>query len=535
MDRRGRGGDRRPYPELLESLEASGRRFAAQGVGSSERVVVSLHNSWDWLECWFGVLLAGGWPVAMAPPGSLGSPTTQVERVYRVAELLGARSVVASPSFQAEARRLGLDNGGVPTWTPDEVRSRPRASSLPRATVDPQAVAFLQLTSGSTGLPRAVEIPHRAVIHNVLASSEAIGVPHGSPTHEWAESMVAWLPLYHDMGLVGTVVYSLVNGLDLQLLSPRTFLARPWLWLEILGSSGVALSPAPNFSYQLAVERTPQDRRGKLDLGGWKAAMVGAEMVRPDTMDAFCGAFSCAGFASPAVRPCYGLAEATLAVTFDCKGQGARTQPIPEGADPGLDLRAVTCNGVPVRDTQVQIADPRGQALPEDRVGEVWIRGPGVMNGYFNDPGATAEAFCGDWYRSGDLGFLHGGELYLTGRSKEILIVRGQNLMPHELEWIAEGTAGSGGRERCGAFSVARGSVGEEPVLVMEAPSREPHVLRALEHEVRSRVGRALSLVLADVVFVRRGRIPKTTSGKVRRRELRRQYLEGELERVETD
>jgi len=191
------------------------------------------------------------------------------------------------------------------------------------------------------------------------------------------------------------------------------------------------------------------------------------------------------------------------------------------------------CTGEPFPATEVRITAPDGAALAEDRVGEVQVRGAGVCSGYYNDPEATARTWADGWLRTGDLGFLHDGELYLTGRSKEVLIIHGSNLSPEELERHADAVTGGGGRVRSAAFSVAAGPRGEQAVIVAELESAAPETLPALAREIRTRIGEALELPLADVVFVRRGRIPRTTSGKLRRSELRHLYLEGRLERLE--
>ena len=437
-------------------------------------------------------------------------------------ERLGLARIVSPEGLAAKADELGAERLSAAAISPEELAAGGEARFDP-ATPEPDDIAYLQLTSGSTGLPRAVMVTHRAALHNVRASDRAIGAPFGGLASDRVEASVSWLPLYHDMGLVGCALYSLDAGFDLWMLQPRSFLARPAAWLRHLGMHGPALAPAPNFGFQLCRERVSESELAELDLSPWLAAMVGAEMIRPETMAGFAETFAAAGFAAPALRPCYGLAEATLAVTFDTRGEGVRTRP---GADGGSE---VVCVGAPVIDTEIRIADPAGAARPEGQEGEVWVRGPGVMAGYLDDPEATAESLVDGWLRTGDLGLVAGGELYLTGRLKDILIIRGQNVMPHELEWVAEGVAGAGGAARCGAFSVDSGEAGEQAVLVLETESADPETLAALDRDVRLAIAHSSSLPLADLVFVRRGKIPKTTSGKVQRRELRRQYLAGEL------
>lgn len=530
FDSRGRHAERRTYPEILASAEAGAGRLRSMGVAPGDRVIVCLPSSWAWAEAWMGALLLGALPVAMAPAGALGASEAHVRKISAVSEHLTARAVVGSPGLVREAGELGLSDLAEILLTPDDLEQATVASA-PLARPEGEELAFLQLTSGSTGIPRAVSIPHRAVIHNNMASDQAIGAPFGSPASAWASSMVSWLPLHHDMGLVGCWFMSILNGLDLWLFNPQTFLARPGLWLEAIAQHGTVFTPAPNFGYQLCCERLQPSDLEALDLSGWKAALVGAEMVRPETTDAFARLTVATGFEPRAFRPCYGLAEGTLAVTFDCRGEGVRMMPRPTaGGEGGGEVVSV---GEPVLDTEIAITAPDESRLPAGQIGEVWVKGPGVFAGYYADPEATAESLRDGWLATGDLGFMADGELYLTGRIKDLLIIHGHNLMPHEIEWAAEGVTGGGGAERAGAFSIDHGADGEQAVLVIETGERDAAARAALAHEIRLRVARALSLPLADIAFVRRGRIPKTTSGKVQRRELKRRYLAGELERIE--
>ena len=212
---------------------------------------------------------------------------------------------------------------------------------------------------------------------------------------------------------------------------------------------------------------------------------------------------------------------------------GPRTLPVPSaGSDSGFELREVFCLGEPVIDTRIEITAADGSTLPEGTVGEVRIKGPSVFSGYYNDPEATAEALVDGWLRTGDLGFMVSGELYLTGRSKDLLIVRGENIMPHELEWMAESASGGSALERAAAFSISRGGQGEEVVLVLETGEKDPDKLEPLLRDLRVEVGREFGLALADIVPVRRGQIPKTTSGKVQRGIVRELYVAGELTRL---
>ena len=492
---------------------------------------MALPTSWGWFDAWLGALLCGALPVAVAPGAAMGAAESHVRKLDALVERLEARHLVVPDSFRAAARELGAEHAATAAISGAELAATaPMGFTAPRSESDD--VAFLQLTSGSTGLARAVKIRHSGAIHNASAIDEGIGAPIGAPTHDWMDSVVAWLPLHHDMGLLGCLFLAILDGCDLYLLEPTSFLARPKQWLTELGRHGKAYAPAPNFGFQLCLERLREKDLADLDLTSWQYAMAGAEMVRPEAVEGFCEFFAPCGFTPEKLRPCYGLAEGTLAVTIDVVGKGARTRPLPAGAGEGFGLSDVVCVGGPVRDTEIRVSDAAGNALGDGEIGEVRARGPGIFAGYYNDAEATAESLQDGWLLTGDLGFLHQGELYLTGRTKDILIVHGHNVMPHEIEWLADAVTGGGGAARSGAFSVARSAQGEEAVLVVEALDRDPEKLHEMAHEIRSRVGRTLSLPLADLVFVRRGKIPKTTSGKVQRQQLRTLYLDGRLQRL---
>jgi fatty-acyl-CoA synthase len=461
----------------------------------------------------------------------MAATDAQFDKIEKVMANIGARFLVASESLRTRALELEYGFAAESVITIDHLRSAESATP-PRATSDGDDVAFLQLTSGSTGVPRAVMIPHRGAIHNAFSSSECGGTSYGGPAQDWADAMVSWLPLYHDMGLIGSIMMPILTGIDLWLLRPETFLARPRLWLEKLGELGATFTAAPNFGYHLCVERITAEKREGLDLSSWRTALTGAETVRPETASAFCEAFEPFGFQPTALSPCYGLAEATLAVTMDPKGQGVRSRPAPAGTDRWLGISEVVSNGSPIRDTELKIVAPDGSPLSEEAIGEVYVKGPGVFDGYFGDPDATAESLRDGWLATGDLGFLADGELYLTGRTKDLLIVHGHNLAPDEIERLADQVSSGGGLLRSAAFSTAQGTAGEQAILVIESSERDLDKREALAHQIRVRVGRSLGLPLADLVFVPRGALPRTTSGKVQRGELRQQYVDGSLDRL---
>ena len=532
FDGRGRHVERRSYAELFRLATDAAARFSALGVEANQPVLVAQPTYWEWMESWFGLLMLGAWPVASSGAGAMAAAEAQLGKVEKVMEAIGARFVVASESFQKQALEGGYHFADDGVITLEALHATDRAIAPAAATSDGGDVAFLQLTSGSTGLPRAVMISHEGAIHNPLASCEAIGAPLGAPVHTISDAMVSWLPLYHDMGLIGCLMLPMLTGLDTWLLRPATFLARPKLWLEHLGNHGTTFTPSPNFGYQLCVERVRTPQIEGLDLSGWKAALTGAEMIRPETTDAFCRVFGEFGFDPRAFRPCYGLAEGTLAVTFDLRGEGVRTLPAPSGVDDGFAMAEVVSNGEPIRDTRIAIRSLNGTDVPGGSIGEICIKGPGVFLGYYNDPEATRSTLQDGWFATGDLGFVRNGELYITGRTKDLLIVHGQNIMPDEIERLADAVTGGGGLMRSAAFSVARGADGEQAVVVVEIAETDPERLADIGRDIKIKIGRTMGLPVADLVFVRRGRIPRTTSGKMQRGELRRKYLDGTVERL---
>ena len=532
LDNRGRESDFRGYDTFARSVRTGAGRWRALGLAPGERVLICLPTSWDFFEAWVGCVLVGALPVALAPPGALGSPTAQVKKALQICTSIEASWLIAPTMLVDEARRLAEEDPSnqvqarvidVADWG----RTTPKDGTEVRA--EAGETAFLQLTSGSTGLPRAVEICHRAIVHNAMAIHHGVADIDGAP----CDHLVSWLPLYHDMGLIGCFFNSLINHTPLDLLTPRSFLARPWIWLEATSRRSNVMSPAPNFAYQLCVERVSADRVRDLDLSSFRHILSGSEMVRPETVSAFLEHFAPARVDPNRFRACYGLAEATLGVSIESSGRGVHTQTV-------ADVETVAL-GTPMTDVELRIVDPAATGsddwsdlapLADGDVGAVMMRSPALMTAYFRDPEATTEVLRDGWLDTGDLGLIHDRELYLTGRRKEILILNGVNVMPHEIEWVAEGVSAAGGSERCGAFSVLD-EHGERPVLVMETTLKEPEALQNLHQRVDSAVGRALSIPLSELVFVRRGSIPRTSSGKVQRRALREDYAAQRLDRVE--
>jgi acyl-CoA synthetase (AMP-forming)/AMP-acid ligase II len=425
--------------------------------------------------------------------------------------------------------RLAIDDLAICAWT------RPR--------LGPASLAFLQYTSGSTGKPRGVMVSHGNLLANERVIQERTG--HDSDRTVFA----GWLPLYHDMGLIGNVLQSAYLGIPCYLMSPLDFVKRPMVWLEAISRYRVTTSGGPSFAYDHCARRVPDDAVGALDLASWDLAFNGAEPVRADVLDRFAGKFARAGFRREAFYPCYGLAEATLMVS------GADRLHVPHvvgvaraelGAGrvvraEGSDAQRLVGCGRPADDHRVVIVDSERRAPAEPgRVGEIWVSGPSVCAGYWGDAASTAETFgatlpgsADRFLRTGDLGFITAGQLFVVGRSKDLIIVRGCNHYPDDIERTIE-RAHPALRVGCGVvFGVD--IAGEERVVAVHEIARGPDGARAAQiaADITEAVAQRHGLRLHASVLVKPGTIPKTSSGKLRRTACRSLYLDGALQELD--
>jgi acyl-CoA synthetase (AMP-forming)/AMP-acid ligase II len=501
------------YSDLLLATREGAAKWSTLGVVPGDRILLSLPTSWELIHAWLGAICCGALPIAAAPLQPFGDVRVATTKLHGLARFLRARCVVASEAmvdqFASASNVLTAAQ-----WT--------RATRHPSAVVQARGsdIAFLQLTSGTSAVPRAVEISHRAAIHNTIALYDAISLT-GPPI----ATVVSWLPLHHDMGLVGALLLSIVIGCELCLIPPKLFLAWPQLWFERIAASDGVLALSPNFGLQHCIDRKERFSPG-LNLAGWRATVCGGEMLRPDTLFGFMATYD---VRPDMLRPGYGLAEATLAVTLDRAGRGPRTRPAPRHTMRRFALADVVCLGEPVSGTELRIASPNGRPIAEGREGEVLVRGPGLFSGYFADSDATQRSLRDGWLRTGDLGFMRDGELYVTGRRDDRLILHGATINPHDIEWIAEELTAGGEGCRAAAFSIACGDRGEQAILVVETRERDPLRLETIEVDIRERVAKRMALQLAHLAFVRRGQLPRTTSGKIRRAAARELYLRGAM------
>ena len=406
------------------------------------------------------------------------------------------------------------------------------ADQLVRPADDPDRLAILQFTSGSTSDPKGVMLPDRCILANIDAIAEAIGI-----TSE--DRAVSWLPLYHDMGLIGLLMTPMLAGFELVLGAPTDFLRTPGLWLEWISEYRGTITAGPNFSYALAARALR--RQTGLDLSSWRLALNGAEPVDPAAVEAFCAAAAPHGFDPKAAFSVFGMAEATLAVTFPALGVGLEVDTVDRTAleheryaapahPDGSDSTRLALLGHPLRGLELSIRDPEtGAELGDREVGELEIRGPSVTPGYYANPEATAAAFRGDWFRTGDLAYLLDGRLVVCGRLKDMIIVGGRNLFPEDIERAA-GTVDGVRAGNVIAFGSSRRR-GREAIIVV-AETRADDDTEPMRHAVASSVSDAVGVPPVDVVLVRPGTLPKTSSGKLQRSLCRDRYHADQLEPV---
>ncbi|GLV84817.1 non-ribosomal peptide synthetase [Streptomyces lavendulae subsp. lavendulae] len=526
--------------ELDARARAGAVRLGVLGLRPGDRALVAHPPGLDYVIGFLACLYAG----VAAVPVPLPRDRRGLERVWTIATDSAATVALTDGASLAELRaqlaELGLDTdaAGGPSWeSTDGIGTRDADDWTPVGS-RPDSLAFLQYTSGSTAAPKGVMVSHLNLVHNSSVIAGALEVAPGTKG-------VSWLPPYHDMGLIGGILQPLYSGFPCLLMSPMTFLHRPFAWLEAISTFGATSSAGPDFAYAECVRRVTDEEIARLDLSSWRHALVGADVVRPQTLDAFAERFAPAGFDRSAFLPCYGLAEATLFVT----GVKAADAPVERrldraelargaAADGGVDgLRSASC-GWGAGEDEIAVVDPAtGRALDAERVGEVWVSGPTVADGYWRNEEATENVFHArraddpgrTWLRTGDLGFHADGGLYITGRLKDLIVVRGTNHYPQDIEDTAARVHPSLRPGRAAAFAVEGDD--QQVVLVQEAsPGRMTDEERAaLLDEIRAAVAAGHGLALHSVLLVRPGSVPRTSSGKVRRRECAQIYARGEL------
>jgi fatty-acyl-CoA synthase len=524
-------GRERPctYAELQQSAFRVARALRDAGLKPGDLVALVVPDAEQFLTILFGASMAGLIPASLYPPATAGELGRYFELTAGILRTARARVVITSehlapgfeslrpscPDLQLVLSRESLD---APATPPE------RFPSL-------DDIAFVQFTSGSTAAPKGVVLSHR----NLSANVDAINGPAGLGTGA-EDSAVSWLPLYHDMGLVGMALGPLFSARPGVLLTPQAFVKRPADWLKAISRYRATVSFAPNFAYELSVRRVKDRDLEGLDLSSWRVAGCGAEPIHAPTLNAFAERFAAAGFRSTSFLPCYGLAEHVLAATFPERDRGLRVdrlsadelteqgRAVPASAD-GPAVELISC-GRALPGHEVRVVSESGDPLEEREVGEITLSGPSVMLGYYRNDELTAETVRDGWLYTGDLGYISNGELFVCGRVKDVIIVHGRKYHAQDLEWAVGDLPGIR-RGRVAAFATSDHGTSDRVVLVVE-PSGTVEAA-ALAEAIRRRVSEMFGLYVDEIVPVSSGTIGRTTSGKVQRAATRARYERGEL------
>jgi fatty-acyl-CoA synthase len=509
---------------LANALRASGLRrgdLVALVIGDPEQFLTSL----------FGVSMAGLVPASLYPPAATADLPQYLESTTFVLRSCAARAVITTPGLLPHVETLRAACPALSLVATYDMLDAPSGDGT--ATASDTDIAFVQFTSGSTSAPKGVVITHRNLIANIHAFAGKHGI--GASASDVA---VSWLPLYHDMGLVGMALGALYSQVPSVLLTPEVFVKRPVEWLRAMSRNHGTISFAPNFAYDLCVRRVKDREMTDLELSSWRVAGCGAEPIHASTLAAFADKFRPVGFRDTNFLASYGLAEHVLAATMSPRGRRLKVENLSAddmtsrrvatraGGDEDTETVSVVGCGRPLPGHQIRIVDDQRRPLPERHIGEIVLGGPSVSPGYYNDAEITARTMRDGWLFTGDLGYLSKGELYVCGRVKDLIIVNGRKYHPQDLEWGLADLAGIR-RGRVVAFGTAARGRPDRAVVVVEASGTVP--ARELKDSIRRRIADVCGLLVDDVVLVPGGTVARTTSGKVRRAATKMSYERGEF------
>jgi fatty-acyl-CoA synthase len=520
------------YAELREDALAIAHRLVAANVRPGDRIAMVAETGPEFAALFFGAVYAGAWPVPLPLPTSFGGRDSYIDQLK--VQLAGSEpSHLFYPQELATMAAAAAEAAGVTGIAWEEFNRQPAAEApLPKAS--PEDIAYLQYSSGSTRFPHGIAVTHRALLNNLAAHS------HGMKLVE-TDRCISWLPWYHDMGLVGCLLSSVANQVSTDYLKTEDFARRPLAWLDLITrNEGTTGSYSPTFGYDICARRVSSQLNvaERFDLSRWRIAGNGADMIRPDVMQAFVDAFAPAGFNPRAFLPSYGLAEATLAVTIMPPGEGIVAELVEETIlsgdgkmqrDRPKRYRSIVNCGKPVKDMELAIRDEDGRTLGEREIGKIYCRGPSVMTGYFRDEEATRACLSDDgWLDTGDMGYLSGGYLYIVGRAKDMIIVNGKNHWPQDIEWAVEQLPGFKAGD-IAAFSITTDHGEETAAVLVQCRTADTEERANLRDLIRERV-RAITGMNCVIELVPPRTLPRTSSGKLSRAKARSLYLTGEIQ-----
>jgi fatty-acyl-CoA synthase len=521
-----------PYSELRDDSLANAARFLKLGIKPGDRIALIAETCPEFAAAFFGAVYAGAWPVPLPLPTSFGGRQAYVDQLKVQLKSCDPVLLIHPSELTEYAADATADSGIRPIDWVGLSDLEQGSGELPAAASDD--IAYLQYSSGSTRFPHGVAITHRGLLENLRAHGIGLGI---RPT----DRCVSWLPWYHDMGLVGCLLSPLALQVSCDYQKTEDFARRPLAWLDIISRNpGTSISYSPTFGYDICARRMSSQTRAedRFDLSRWRIAGNGADMIRPDVMQAFVDAFDQAGFNASAFCPSYGLAEATLAVSLMPPGEGIRMELVAESELSGGDCedderprryRAVVNCGKPVMGMEVEIRGPGGEALADRAIGQIFVRGNAVMVGYFRDEASTKACLSADgWLDTGDMGYMSKGYIYIVGRAKDMIIINGRNYWPQDIEWAVEQLPGFKSGD-IAAFAITGPSGEETPAVLVHCRVSDPEERGRLRDDIRKRV-HAITGISPVVELVPPRTLPRTSSGKLSRTKARSLYLSGEIQ-----
>jgi len=529
-DARGTLTETYTYADLREDALVAARRVMTLGIKPGDRVALVAETGHEFAAAFFGAVYAGAWPVPLPLPTSFGGREAYVDQLAVQLKSCDPALFLYPPEL-AEFCSAAADNAGAASrdWATLET-IEPASGDLPTASGDD--IAYLQYSSGSTRFPHGVAVTHHALLDNLRA--------HGIGLHVLdSDRCISWLPWYHDMGLVGCFLSPMSLQMSVDYLKTEDFARRPLAWLDMITRNpGTSVSYSPTFGYDICSRRMSSQTRAedRFDLSRWRIAGNGADMIRPDVMQAFVDSFDAAGFKASAFCPSYGLAEATLAVSLMPPGEGIRLELVEETELSGgtadekrpRRYRAVVNCGRPVTGMEIEIRGPGGEELPDRGIGKVHVRGASVMHSYFRDPESTDACLQDGWLDTGDMGYMSSGYIFIVGRAKDMIIINGRNHWPQDIEWAVEQLPGFKSGD-IAAFAITGPSGEETPAVLVHCRVSGNEERGRLRDEIRERV-RAITGITPVVELVPPRTLPRTSSGKLSRVKARHLYLTGEIQ-----
>lgn len=521
-----------PYRTLAKQAKDTAYRLLSMGLKPGDRVAIVAESDGDFSRIFFGCQYAGLVPAPLPLPVAFAGHESYIATLRGMIANAQASAVVIPPLIGSWTEEIIKDIPLIFGGAPEDIFKQEIKSGLTLPEIKTDDLSYLQFSSGSTRFPMGIAVTQKAFMANAHAIAR-----FGLQVKEEGDRCVSWLPLYHDMGLVGFFLTPMTCQLSLDLLPTREFARRPHVWLDLISRNGGTLSYSPSFGYELCARRATS---ASFDLSRWRAAGIGGDMIRPHILEEFAERFASSGFKPTAFVASYGMAEATLALSFAPLGKGMQTDTVDlniletEGHakpcnDPGKALRTFVLCGPILPDHEVEIRTPSGQLQPEREVGQIFVRGPSLMEGYFKQPEETQKSLDAEgWLNTGDLGYMLDGQIVVTGRAKDLIIIHGRNIWPQDLEWSAETAVPQLRSRDVAVFSIEKNNE-EKIIALVQCRATIPEEREALREELTNLFRRQHG-VDVHVILVAPHSLPQTSSGKLTRAKAKNMLLAGAFE-----